>query len=62
MSGPVLYYTARDWPLTTAQWKQQCAYAPCVLDKSGSGLFEQLDRGVIKEPSEKAFAAAAKAH
>jgi hypothetical protein len=77
VNGPILYYTARDWPLTTAQWKQQCGYAPCVLDKSGSnpghiagterdvsgsGLFEQLDGHLIQEPAEKAFAAAAGAH
>ena len=36
VSGPILYYTARDWPLTAAQWKQQCGSAPCVLDKLGS--------------------------
>ena len=74
---PVLYYTARDWPLTTAQWKQQCGYAPCVIDKpgsspghipgterdvSGSGLFEQIDGHLVQEPAEKAFAAAARAH
>jgi hypothetical protein len=77
VNGPILYYTARDWPLTTAQWKQQCGNAPCVLDKpgsnaghipgterdvSGSGLFEQLDGHLIQEPAEKAFAAAAGAH
>jgi hypothetical protein len=71
VNGPILYYTARDWPLTTAQWKQYCAYAPCVLDKSGSnpghipgtdrdvsgsGLFEQLDERLVHEPAEKAFA------
>ena len=76
VSGPILYYTARDWPLTAAQWKQQCGSAPCVLDKpgsnpghipgterdvSGSGLFEQLDGHLIQEPAEKAFAAAARA-
>jgi hypothetical protein len=77
VNSPVLYYTARDWPLTTAQWKQQCSYAPCVLDKpgsnpgnipgterdvSGSGLFEQIDGHLVQEPAEKAFAAAARAH
>jgi hypothetical protein len=76
VSGPILYYTARDWPLTAAHWKQQCGSAPCVLDKpgsnpghipgterdvSGSGLFEQLDGHLIREPAEKAFAAAARA-
>jgi len=76
VSGPIVYYTARDWPRTTAQWKQQCGSAPCVLDKSGSnpghipgierdvsgsGLFEQLDGHLIQEPAEKAFAAAARA-
>lgn len=77
VNSPILYYTAREWPLTTAQWKQQCGYAPCVLDKpgsnpghipgterdvSGSGLFEQLDGHLIQEPAERAFAAAAGAH
>jgi hypothetical protein len=76
VNGPILYYTARDWPLTTAQWKQYCAYAPCVLDKpgsnpghilgtdrdiSGSGLFEQLDKRLVQEPAEKAFAAETRA-
>jgi hypothetical protein len=76
VSGPIVYYTARDWPRTTAQWKQQCGSAPCVLDKSGSnpghipgierdvsgsGLFEQIDGHLIQEPAEKAFAAAARA-
>jgi hypothetical protein len=76
VNGPILYYTARDWPLTTAQWKQQCGNAPCVLDKpgsnaghipgterdvSGSGLFEQLDGRLVQEPAEKAFDAAARA-
>jgi hypothetical protein len=76
VNGPILYYTARDWPLTTAQWKQQCGSAPCVLDKpgsnaghipgterdvSGSGLFEQLDGRLVQEPAEKAFDAAARA-
>jgi hypothetical protein len=76
VNGPILYYTARDWPLTTAQWKQQCGSAPCVLDKpgsnaghipgterdvSGSGLFAQLDGRLVQEPAEKAFDAAARA-
>ncbi|MBV8916741.1 glycosyl hydrolase [Bradyrhizobium sp.] len=76
VSSPILYYTAREWPLTTAQWKQQCGYGPCVLDKpgsnpghipgterdaSGSGLFEQLDGHLIEEPAEKAFGAATRA-
>ena len=77
VNSPILYYTAREWPLTTAQWKHQCGDAPCVLDKpgsnpgyipgterdvSGSGLFEQLDGHLIQETAEKAFAAAAGAH
>jgi hypothetical protein len=76
VNGPILYYTARDWPLTTAQWEQYCAYAPCVLDKpgsnpghipgtdrdvSGSGLFEQLDERLVHEPAEKAFSAETRA-
>jgi len=36
VSGPILYYTARDWPLTAAQWKQQCGSAACLVDKPGS--------------------------
>ena len=36
VNSPILYYTAREWPLTTAQWKHQCGDAPCVLDKPGS--------------------------
>jgi hypothetical protein len=76
VNSPILYYTAREWPLTTAQWKHQCGDAPCVLDKpgsnpgyipgterdvSGSGLFEQLDGRLVQEPAEKAFDAAARA-
>ena len=69
--GPILYYTARDLPLTTSQWKQQCSYSPCASDPghskpghvqgtnydvSGAGLFEWLDGKVIQEPSYQNFA------
>jgi hypothetical protein len=77
VNGPILYHTAREWPLTAAQWKRQCGSSPCVVDKpgsnpgyipgtehdvSGSGLFEQLDGHLIREHAEKAFAAAAGVH
>lgn len=76
VNSPILYYTARESPLTTARWKQQCGYAPCIHDKpgsnaghipgtecdvSGSGLFEQLDGHLVQEPAEKSFVAAARA-
>lgn len=71
VSGPILYYTARDFPLTASQWKQQCSYSPCVSDPghskpghvqgtnydvSGAGLFEWLDGKVVREPSYRNFA------
>jgi hypothetical protein len=36
--GPVIYYTARDFPLTTSQWKQQCSFSSgsCVSDRGHS--------------------------
>lgn len=72
VAGPVIYYTARDFPLTIDQWKQQCSFSPCVADAqhskpghvpgtsydvSGSGVFEWLDGAVIQEPSYRNFAA-----
>ena len=71
VAGPILYYTARDFPLTTSQWKQQCSYSPCVADPgrskpghvpgtnydvSGAGLFEWLDGKAVREPSYRNFA------
>jgi hypothetical protein len=71
VSGPIIDYTARDFPLTASQWKQQCSYSPCVADPghskpghipgtnydvSGAGLFEWLDGKVVREPSYRNFA------
>lgn len=71
VSGPILYYTGREFPLTTSQWKQQCSYSPCVADPghskpghvsgtnydvSGAGLFEWLDGNVVRKPSYRNFA------
>jgi hypothetical protein len=70
VAGPILYYTARDFPLTASQWKQQCSYSPCVADPShsrpgsvpginydvsGAGLLEWLDGKVVREPSYQNF-------
>lgn len=70
--APILYYTAREWPLTSADWKTQCGYVPCLPDKAGSnpghipgtaddmsgfGLFEWMDGKLIEEPAAKAFRA-----
>jgi hypothetical protein len=68
---PILYYTARDYPLTTKQWQDQCASEGCVQDKkhtsagyisgtnwdvSGAGLFEWLNGKLVVEPSYGALA------
>ncbi|RKP52561.1 glycosyl hydrolase [Trinickia fusca] len=71
LAGPIIYYTARDTPMTTAQWAANCTPAVCLpshgdddpaqipgthYDVSGAGLYEWLNGVAIHLPAYAAFA------
>lgn len=60
LTTPIILYTARDYPLSSAQWISQCAGNTCpgtnhVNNMGGEGLFEWKDGMLTVEPAANAF-------
>jgi hypothetical protein len=56
VQGPIIWYTARDYPTTSAGWVQQCPPHDCPGGIGGFGLFELRNGRLFIEPAYAAFA------
>jgi hypothetical protein len=55
IAGPIIWWTARDYPLTAAQWRQDCAMNACPGSVGGYGLFDWRAHVLFVEPAGTAF-------